>query len=216
MKKLLLSSIAVCIVFLSQAQIKKGTTFLGGDFSFLHQSTDATGSTSNYKSNLYSITPSISWAVKDNLVFGFHVGYTYSKDNSNGNTPDYFTTLHQYRGGAFLRPYKYLGSGFSLFGQTSLDLTYSKGKNVNSYPTTNTAKGYIINLGFYPGVAYTVNRHWQLETGLPNLGYINYTHSKTTVDNSIPANAHSTISTFGLGSSLSNNYQFNVGVLYII
>jgi hypothetical protein len=227
MKKLFLSSLAVFIVFLSQAQIKKGTVFIGGNIGFSNQTAKTTDSVNLPVSpgTSFNFNPSVGWAIKDNLVFGIDLVYGYQKINYPPSYFDYYYKQESYSAGVFLRRYKVLGSGFSIFGQASLHYSYSK----NTYYTNTwaaqsnilgvqSAKNYGGTLGFYPGIAYTVSRHWQMETGLPNLVHINYTHSKQTYRNQVPNSPESqaTSDTFNAGTSLGNYFQFSVGVLYVI
>lgn len=217
MKKLFLSSFAVFIVFLSQAQIKKGAVFIGGNIGFSNQ----TGKTSDTvylpvtSGTMFNVNPSVGWAIKDNLVFGIDLGYGYQKNNYYSSSPAYYYKNESYSAGVFLRKYKALGSGFSIFGQASLNYSYSK----NTYTPTNglqLIKNYSENLSIYPGIAYTVCHHWQLETSLTNLVHINFNHSNQIYQVPNSSKAQSTSDTFNYGSSLGTYFQFSVGVLYVI
>jgi hypothetical protein len=224
MKKILLSSLAVFIIFLShaqqsqqaqQSQIKKGTVFIGGSIGFSKQSTSG-NSPYAQKATYINFSPSVGWAIKDNLVFGVMLGYGYQK-TSEAQVDTNYSKTQTYSAGVFLRQYKYLGSGFSLFGQGNLFFNHGKTDNFPDYPYDQSRSSYIVGLGFNPGVAYRINSHWQIETILPNLGYINYSHDKqTTIQPTPPSEQHNTSNTFNIGSSLSGIYQFSVGVQYII
>jgi hypothetical protein len=223
MKKILLSSLAVFIVFLShaqqtqqtqQSQIKKGTVFIGGSVGFSKQSGSG-NSTYAQKATNVNFSPSVGWAIKDNLVFGVMLGYGYQK-NGSAEVDTSYNKVQTYSAGVFLRKYKYLGSGFSLFGQGNLFFNYSKTTNNTGYPYNQTYSSYVVGLGFNPGVAYRVNSHWQIESILPNLGYINYSHDKQSVILQSPPDQHYSTNSFNIGSSLSGIYQFSVGVQYII
>jgi len=219
MKKIFLSALAVFIVFLSHAQIKKGTVFIGGNINFSHQSSKADDSLYiplNPATN-FSFSPSVGWAIKDNLVFGIDLGYGYQKINYNYASPNYYDKLNSYSGGIFLRKYATLGSGFYLFGQTDLDFTYTKTSHSQGIPDLQKTKTNTIGLSFYPGVAYRVSSHWQLETGLPGLAHITYSHMNTTTP--LPATAseaHASGNTFNAGTTLGSYFQFSVGILYVI
>lgn len=226
MKKILLSSLAVFIVFLSQAQqsqqapqsqIKKGTVFIGGSTSFSKQSPSNNDPNNYYQKSTYiNFFPTIGWAIKDNLVFGVMLGYGYQK-TSQAPVDTLYSKNQTYSAGVFLRKYKYLGSGFSLFGQGNLFYTYGKTTNYNGSQYDQTYSSYTFGLNFNPGVAYRINSHWQIETSLPNLGYINYGHQR--ISNGLlppTSDQPSASNTFNIGSSLSGIYQFAVGVQYII
>ncbi len=168
------------------------------------------------RSTYVNFSPSISWAIKDNLVFGVTLGYGYQK-NTDTQADTVYNKTQTYSGGVFLRKYKYLGSGFSLFAQGNLYYNYTKTDNHNGLQNYQTNSSSVVGLGFNPGVAYRINSHWQIETIFPNLGYINYSHTKQSAIQLPPsADQHITYNTFNIGSSLSGIYQFSVGVQYVI
>ncbi|HTI94343.1 MAG TPA: outer membrane beta-barrel protein [Puia sp.] len=218
MKKILLSSLAVFITLLSHAQIKKGTVFIGGNINFLHQSgktDDSIYIAANPATN-FSFSPSVGWAIKDNLVFGIDLGYGYQKDSYNYPGPAYYNKLNSYSGGVFLRKYKTLGSGFYLFGQTDLGFTYTKTDHSAGRAAPDQTKTSTVGLSFYPGVAYRLSSHWQLETGLPGLAHITYSHINETNYPTPASEAHASSNSFNAGTTLGSYFQFSVGILYVI
>jgi hypothetical protein len=225
MKKILLSSLAVFIVFLShaqqgpqtqQAQIKKGTVFIGGSIGLNKQSPSSDYPNDFQKNTNIIFSPSVGWAIKDNLVFGVMLGVGYQKYSLVPPDSNYSKT-QTYSAGVFLRKYKYLGSGFSLFGQGNFFFNYAKTTNYSGSLNNQTNSSYTVGLGFNPGVAYRINTHWQIETIFPNLGYVNYGHAKQSNVLLTPSlEQHSSANTLNIGSSLSGIYQFSVGVQYVI
>lgn len=229
MKKILLSFVAAFVVLLShaqeshqsqQAEIKKGTVFIGGNIGFSHlssKSDDSLYAPDNPGTN-FNFNPSVGWAIKDNLVFGINLGYSYQK--TNYANPGSYYELNNYSAGVFLRKYKILGSGFSLFGETDLALNYGRTPSVGGVgigALSQETKTYGAGLSFYPGVAYRVSRHWQLETGLPGLARISYSHAKETIQLQTPASeVHTTNNSFNASTSLGSYFQFSVGALYVI
>ena len=218
MKKFILSSLAVFIVFLSQAQIKKGQVLLGGSLGFGHSASDYDSSyyQPGTKLTTFNISPSVGWAIKDNLLFGVEATYTHQKSTTQQPTGNNYGDVNSFTGGVFIRKYKYLGSGFSFFAQSSVDLTYGHTKYVSPNPVNQSQNSYGFAIGFYPGVAFALSSRWQLETGFPNVGYINYNHSKYTTETSGGQDQHYTNNNFNVGSSLSNTYQLIIGLKYII
>jgi len=70
------------------------------------------------------------------------------------------------------------------------------------------------NLGFYPGIAYAISPHVQLETGFQNLFYATCAHNKTTIDGSTEEPKSDS---FGLGSSFSGTLGgFTVGFKWLL
>jgi hypothetical protein len=197
------------------AQIKEGATLLGGNFSAGSSSDKSDGVNRTLKNTNLSFSPSYGRAIRDNLVVGFDLMIGYSSqplnatDVSQGNT---------YGAGFFVRKYKSLGSGFSLFGQTRVGVDYQEYQTVN-YTTTGAQHSdqriLGVDLVFTPGIAYAVSRRWQLETSFPNLAYISYSHSSSTNKQAGQPDFHDKFDSFGVASSLGL-YSFSLGLRYVI
>lgn len=195
--------LAVCI---ANAQIKKGDMLLGGSLGFNSQNIKPDGPANN--STAINVSPSFGIATKDNLLVGFNLVYSHIKsDNAQSPTQ----RADAYGAGFFVRRYKLLGSGFSLFGEGNFMGTYNHQKNYY-YPGASDSKGYSLNLGFYPGVAYAISPHVQLETGFQNLAYAQYGHTKTT-----GGTADVKENDFRLGAGLSSSLGgFVVGFKWLL
>lgn len=206
------------IAYGSQAQIKKGDVLLGGTLSFNTQKTtpgDNSNTVANKQSS-FTITPSIGKAIKDNLLVGFDLNFTGSK-NTQGVSSGYTAKSNTYGAGVFVRKYKPLGSGFAIFMQTRLGGNYNTSKNQDEfavYPSFK-ASGYSLDLSFYPGIAYAITKRVQLETGFANLVDVNYAHSKsTTTNNNVTSTDKS--NSFNISTSLSNEFGFAVGIKVLL
>jgi hypothetical protein len=226
MKKLYLSFSLLFIGLLSQAQISKGTILLGGDFGFGTSSDKSTtdGTTpvipsTTTKNSQFSLYPSIGKAIKDNLVIGVDLGIGYSSQNSN---PSY--KENDYGFGVFMRNYKYLGSRFYFFVETTLGFSYSDYTQDDSttYPNHEDSKSYGISLGLSPGLAFSLSRKWQLEAEFPSVlsaeyyySKINYLYLPQGVQQSQP-DQHQAGSEFSINSSLASNFYPEVGLRYVI
>src|SRR5450631_3784189 len=171
-------------VLISKAQIKQGEILLGGNVGFSRQSSTPGNPGTGYSTTNTSISlnPSYGKAIKDNLLIGFDLNYSGSKNYQDLGTlnPGQTSTerVHNYGAGFFVRRYKSLGSGFSLFLQSRLGVSYERQKNENTNSTDldTDVKQYTVDLGFYPGISFAVSRRVQLETGFQNLAYIQYSH----------------------------------------
>jgi hypothetical protein len=214
MKKLYLSIPVLIVGFFSQAQIKEGTILLGGNFSVNTTSDKPDGVDKSFKSTNLGFSPSLMWAIQDNFVLGFDLQFSYSK------TP-YQSSVYQtngYGAGFLLRKYKTLGAGFSLFGQTRVGFNYQDNQTDWSGGTTwqrQDQRNLGASLAFSLGMAYAISRRWQLETSLPSLATINYSHSSSTVKISNLPDSHDKSNGFGVASSLTN-YTLSVGLRYVI
>jgi hypothetical protein len=227
MKKIYLLVTFFMAVLISQAQIKKGGILLGGNVGFSTQSGSPGDPATSYTTTATSffLNPSYGKAVRDNLLIGFDLSYSGSKNYSDQNLVNPGQTftgrIHDYGAGFFVRRYKNLGSGFSLFLQGRLGVFYQKQTDENTNSTATdpdvNSKEYIVNLGFYPGISYAVSRRVQLETGFQNLIYAQYSHQRETFQEqgSVPSDFKQ--NNFSLGTSLSNSLSgFVVGVRILL
>jgi hypothetical protein len=218
MKKLYLFLPLLFIVLLSQAQISKGTIVLGGNLGYTQQNSSSGTSPSNaVKSTDLDINPSFGKAIKDNLVLGFDVTYgntTLSQDQSFNDKSNDFGA------GFFVRKYKPLGNGFYLFGQSRLGGGYSHGRNDGldgaNNPESDISNGFNLSLQFYPGIAYAINRNWQIEMGLPNFFAVTYNRSKETISYIGQPDQISNSNDFEATSTLTGSNNFTIGLRYFV
>jgi hypothetical protein len=210
-KQFYLLTAGLLLAFISQAQIKKGGVLLGGDVNFSKQTVDPASTSYIGDQTTFSFSPSIARAVKDDLLVGLNLAYSYAK--SKTGEPAVITTQTGYGLGTFVRKYKTLGAGFALFAEGDLGGTYLLSNSYYDGGTKPPAdKSYTINAGFYPGIACFIGKHIQLETGLQNMGYIRYAHSK-----SGQAPQEEKTSSFSVGTSLSQAVQnFVIGFKWVI
>lgn len=199
MKKLLSAVVAVlAFANFTNAQIKKGAIFLGGDISAATQTTKSPNQTST-KQNGVTISPVFGKAIKDNLILGVSAGvglYNYNYDNNNKSKE---TT---YNAGVFARRYKNIGnSGFYLFVQGGLNSSYSKQTQqyTTTSPYTQETRRFTIGLNAYPGISYAVSKKMHLETGFNNLLALSYLNEKRKV-----GTTDYNTNGFSISSSLSN------------
>jgi hypothetical protein len=219
MKKFYLFFCLLLTGFISHAQIAKGTILLGGNLEYNESSASsntASGTSSNKATGL-GLSPSFGKAIKDNLVLGFDVTYTH---NTNSEGPGYSDKADGFGAGVFLRKYKPLGNGFYLFGQSRLGGNYSHGSatapNTTNEPVSDITNGFGFSLQFYPGIAYAINRRWQLEIALPNFFELNYNNSKETVTYTGQSTEINKGNNFGVTSALTDANEFTVGIRYFI
>ena len=208
-KQLYLLAASLFTVCIANAQIKKGDILLGGNFNFNKQDSKSGTYTSDQTS--FTISPSIARAVKDDLIVGLNLSYAHNRSKSG--SPAAVSTGDNYGLGIFVRKYKSLGANFALFAEGDLSGNYGQSTNYqDGGPKPPANKGYSINAGFYPGLAYFIGRHVQLETGMQNLAYASYGHSKSGV-----SATEGKSNSFSLGSSLSKTLDnFIIGIKWIM
>lgn len=197
----------------SQAQIKKGSLFLGGDLSLSTINTKNADAENISKQNGFNISPVAGIAVKDNLIAGVSLNAGFSENKNPYQAPQ---KGNLFGAGVFARHYKNIGkSGFYVFVQNGLGATYEnqryqKTTNVNS--DSKNVKTFSASLSVYPGLSYAVSRKLHLETGFNNLLSLNYSNSKNAYWNA-PATK---TNRFYLGTSLNNLSSLYVGFRVLI
>lgn len=191
-KVLLLTAVAVGTAFSVSAQISKGSTYLGGTLSY--SKTDSDIENLNYGQTILSVNPAVSFAYKENRMWGLSLNYYYSKSKKSGNK------LSTYGVGGFLRQYKPLGKGFYLFAQEALSGYYSRSEYYSA--TTPEIKGFGVSAGVSPGFAFDLSKRFQLELILNSLLYASYGYSSgDSYAASTPVKTSS--SSFSVGTNLS-------------
>ena len=128
MKKILLSLLLLFTITLIQAQIKKGTHFLGGSLGiYSEKTTSDTGA--NITSDFFTFTPAYGRAVKDNLIFGGDLIVLSGSYRNRFNIED----RKSYGAGIFLRKYIDLGKKFYFFTEGRFSGSYDKVEAVSLY-----------------------------------------------------------------------------------
>ena len=216
-RKLLLSFfIATITCTLSQAQIKKGSIFLGGNVSFSTTKEKREAPLNDGKYTDVTIYPAWGKALKDNLIVGVDILYSFHESNPydpTGQSSNYIAI----GAGLFIRKYAPLGKGFYLFGQGRLGAAGSSQKYDSQYtPGAFKVKGYSVTAGFYPGISYAISNKLHVETGFANLVNIYFTHSKTTPKYPTIGNAEWKQNTIGLGTSVENPGGLTIGLRLIL
>lgn len=199
-KGLLLFLLFVGAARISHGQINKGAFLLGGDVSYnaLSSSTPSANDAHNDTKN-FSLSASFGKAIAANLVFGIELNYftAQSKDVATGS-PVTSARSNSYGGGFFLREYKALGKGFSVFTQESLMAAYSTATNND----IQNGRGYSVDFVFTPGLSYLITHRILLETSLQNLFFITYAHQKLGTDATNYTYQHD----ISVGTNLSNTF----------
>lgn len=206
--QILIIAAALFITYPLNAQIKKGSVFLGGNIGGSTQKTSRDGTTINSHDGL-NISPVIGKAIKENLILGADAGFGFYENNSSGPWPYTDQRNNSYGAGIFIRKYKPIGkSGFSMFLQGGFDINYNRNKYNNPPPYFDKTELYSIGISTYPGISYTISKRLQLETGFNNLLGLSYFTEKREVSGVSPY----TEKTNGISISSSLN---NLSSLYL-
>ncbi len=210
-KSLPLIFIAFTIAGTANAQITKGSVFLGGDVSAYTQKTKSEGEVTNKSSGIY-VMPVFGKAIRENLVFGITAGLSISDNEVLTNNVE--QEAKGYNAGVFLRKYKNIGtSGFYIFIQGGLGANYQLQENSGTYVGYDKTKKITIGLNAYPGISYAVSRKFHLESGFNNLLMINYYQEKR--ETGTPVVDYKT-NGFAISSSLQNSSALYLGFRVLI
>jgi len=182
-----LAIVMVCISSVSNAQISKGSTFLGGSVNFSSNSRkdDDLSSIENKTTN-WGVTPQLGKAVATNKIVGVFLHYSTSKNqyysqNSPGSSPILPTKSNSegtdYGGGFFYRQYHPFSSRFYVFGQAGLGTTFGKQQSIQNDILTNEQKWTDFGLALTPGFSFAATRKLHLEASLGSLLSLNYNTS---------------------------------------
>lgn len=173
MKKVLLAILTISLfVYSADAQIKKGSIFLGGDIAASSQKTKYDNG-NDRESKALTITPVFGKFVRDNLVVGGSLSFS---RNRTVNDFSVMTRFNNYGASVFMRKYKPIGkNGFFVFLQGGLTGNYLTTVSRSPMPQYNEEmKRTSISLGANPGISFAVNKKLHLETGFNNLLAVSY------------------------------------------
>ena len=214
-KFLLASVIALLLSLTTKAQIGKGSLWLGGGIGF--NSSKEYDDTSTYnKIHGYSVNPAIGKAISENTIVGIDLSYSHNETESKST--NYYTSkvkTDSYGAGIFIRRYVPIISRLYIFGHARAGVGFSK--ETDTYQdNVRESKTWGPSLNFTPGISFAVNKKLQLETGLNNLFYIGYSHSKITYTPTTGGLTNRESNSFSANASVSGNTPLYIGIRFLI
>ncbi len=186
MKKLTLLAIAmVSATLLCQAQITKGSTFLGGSVNIYSNKEESTNSDVTRKATSWSLRPQLGKVIAENKVAGLFLNIGRSIDKQTSQPSNLAETKSSlYGGGVFYRRYYSLSRQFFLFGEGGLGVNWVKEDRRNNNGATNfiyhKTKSTDVNLSLIPGISFAATRKLHIEAGFSNLINLTYQTSSIT------------------------------------
>jgi len=219
MRKIYSLTIAmVCISVVSNAQISKGSTFLGGSVSFsTGESENENTSTYKNEGSSFSIRPQFGKAISTNKVLGVFLNYGNSNYKQVSGTSSTDEKSKFYGGGIFLRNYYPLSSRFYLFGEGNLGVNFSDLERRNNSTLSSEDKTTSIGLAITPGISFAAGKKLHLEASLNNLFSMQYSSSKTkyyngngTLSSSIKGNG------FNVAANANGFSGISIGLRWIL
>lgn len=185
--------------------IPKHSWVLGGEFSYSNQKETEGAFSRETKSARYLTSPSVGYAIADNLVIGVAISYLYAKRPlsegiSGFNIEDRFVGIEPYL-------IKYFNITNKLLFDIECFLGYSIGK-IEGVDFAYKADSTLFSIGLRPGITYSVYEKLALKLSLGNIGY-----SKFKIEGTSDAfDIDETQDNFGLNFNTSN---LSVGIIYL-
>lgn len=184
MRKTTILTIAlVCGSLVSQAQISKGSTFLGGSVGFFSNNTEQTypqqqGPSQENRQSGFSIRPQLGKAIAENRVLGVFLNYgRNSHEQTTGNSHSK-SESSGYGGGVFYRQYYPMSRRFYLFGEAAAGVEFSNGKTTSTIGTasyvSSASNSRQVSVSLTPGLSFAASRKLFLETSLNDLFSLAY------------------------------------------
>lgn len=204
--KLLLVLLGVLSISFANAQISKGSVWLGGTINYYTSKSEEV----NSKQQNLNIRPAIGLVIKENTVVGIQLNLSKSKyEPSNSNQ-----TSSSYGADVFTRKYWEVVKRLYAFGHFRAGYASTRGEN-KSTNYSREAKGWTVAVGATPGIAFSINKKFQLEAGFNDLFYMNYQKNQTDIVNSGVSSSFDDHS-FSGGLNFDNASNLAVGVRFII
>ena len=216
MKKLLTALVCIIMVQLVQAQVQKGSLFLGGSLSGGSNSYES-ATISNKNSN-WSFSPQIGKAIDLNKIIGVQIfvgGNT--EESSTGGTTLNKNVSTAYGLGVFYRQYFPLAAKWALFGNAGVDGRYGTGATKANGIKTSENNGWALVAAITPGISYKAGKCIWLEAALNNLLGINYSSNKlNTINENGQVIATAKQNNFNTGINISGFNSIAIGLRWII
>ena len=216
MKKILTVLACIIIVQLAQAQVQKGSLFLGGSLSIGSNSYKSFSTTN--KNSSWSISPQVGKAIDLNKIIGMQIFIGgNAEESSNGGTALNKNVSNAYGMGIFYRQYFPLAAKWAMFGNGAIDGRYGTGETKNNGIKTAENNGWAFFAAITPGISYKAGKCIWLEAALNNLVGVNYSFDKQNLINEtgqIFSNVKRT--GFNGGINLSGFNSIAIGLRWII
>lgn len=206
----------LAIISATQAQIRKGSVWLGGSIEYGKQESERPGTDAKSKTNRVGIGPAVGFALKDNLVVGLQLRYFNRKDDNTGSPYKYKENL--YTGAVFLRKYWDLNSKFYAFAHTELGYSrrvaktdFNNGTSTQLYDRT---RSWSVSASVTPGIAYSVSRKVQLESTFIPVVRVNYNKFKMEQTAFTPKETNG--SDFNVNGGFETGQYFTLGIRFLL
>lgn len=213
MKFIIFLYATILSINISDAQIKPGSYFVGGDFGGYHVKNVRDGNLiSNEKA--FTFNPLFGFAIKNNVTVGGQLVLTLRKEQFTLTR----TSQHQemFGAGVFIRQYApinktplflfFVGRLYGIYSPFTQDSTFSGNKQNTKY--------HSVTLSAFPGIAYAVSKRIHLESSFINFLYVDFRRTKT--QNLGIINSTNIENRFSASTNLDNLANFYIGFRWFI
>ncbi len=158
--------------------IKKGTFNIGGKAFVNLENHENEENLPEDRYKQFGITPNFGYAIKNNLMIGLGVGYSYSENKNhrinNSIAQRYKNINNRYSMFSYIKKYIPLGNKLAIYLQGEINYSENKNKNSsNSAASLNFDRRFWSQffVGVRPGISYFLNKNVAFEANLGALGY---------------------------------------------
>lgn len=181
MRKLsVLTLLFIISVLTARAQIKKGSTLLGGELFYFNSNINYHTSQPNQLNRTASFNIAGGKAIRENNFVGLNLSYSANKSRYNAYNNNFDSKINQYSVGAFYRKYKKLAKDLYFFGEMGAGYNSNDQKDTDStgadYAKYTRTGG---ELYLTPGISYQVFKKFYVEILIPRIVSAQYEVSKT-------------------------------------
>ena len=204
------------MVQLAQAQVQKGSLFLGGSLSGGSNSSESASSSN--KNSSWSFSPQIGKAIDLNKIIGIQIFIGGNTDESSiGAVPLNKNVSTAYGLGVFYRQYYPLAVKWAMFANAGIDGRYGTGETKSNGIKTGENNSWALAAAITPGISYKAGKSIWLEAALNNLLGINYSSNKlNTINENGQVIATAKQNNFNTGINISGFNSIAIGLRWII
>lgn len=188
---------------LTVAQIKKGSTLLGGQLNYYLEKNKIDNYLEKTESGAFGF--SAGRAYKENAIAGFSFNFFPTKQSNTINLSDTINTKFRQLGiGIYFREYKKIATDLYLFGQAEGSFF-----RANQTQEFKIAAGNInatrnqISIAITPGISYRIFKKLYMEISIPNMMGMQYVVTK--FNSQVPQLKSYRNNQFGFYSNLNSN-----------
>ena len=207
MKKLVIVMLCLFTTASLKAQTESGNIFVGADLGFSNTKTEALNGNATFlylRTSSINLRPQFGYFIADNFALGTSVDFQSTREEDiDGN----LTLSNQTQLLPFARYYFPMTEQFSIYGQGSIGVGFSKSEIIVNDATILEQDGFILSVGLSAGLAFFPTEKINVNLGFRVLNF--ESTNVTSPDN----NAKTIINDFNFGVDtfspfLSLNYFF--------